>query len=723
MKKLNYVMFCALLIIILFSALFFSDVYGDRFLEGGLKQHQDDIRQSLVSGNVLDVAVSVYLAEHYGFFDLNVRDDVVVDITMRLAEPPTTPHVISATIRFFLTGVTGLPPGANYTYGFWGAPPVGVLEIYLPANVSYSSAKLRGYMLGSSVLWKNTAEIHFLSVTSSLATYDPFYTLILVPPHGSKVLTIYSHRYPNIRGQEAVVGGKKSIVISEEYPRSPIVVLYQPEAWETYGLALILLMIFVVCAIPYVLKYKIGAILSKLATIFQGSSPSKLIAIFRRLYDEVLKVDSSKFLAMYILFSLLMISLSLAAGPSPGLKVYVLATRETAGTISELVHREVGGYTITMYDEMNEFKTLADLGVFSAVIVGDFSIPIRWMTYYIYPALDSIPYIIILKSHASGAISSEIQGRYAAEKIIFVDDLNALGFALRRISKRGNVLGLNISPAIYNGVSAFVGLSSFIIVFFGLAFLACKLVEIGKKPGVGGVAEAITYAVLYFVFTQIVHTACSVLLGMPLGLHASSPKVTAVGFLGFGGGCRPRTYVGLAGFIIGAFTSLKGGLKLDKMGLTSFLVLGYFVLINSLTSGIVFYEFVLNFTVGPTIEYVSTSSSYVREFLGTISSAFGGWVSPVYTTSTGIMVYYTGAIPFCLFPKLKKSTATVLLLFCAFFAASGGIRVAEMMPWRTIASIVPGIMTGLFVAAFFCLLSFLEMIVREKIEKKRLRIV
>jgi hypothetical protein len=544
--------------------------------------------------------------------------------------------------------------------------------------------------------------------------------LVLVPPSPSRVLRVYSRRYPDLRYEDIILEGQRRIIVPSAYSLSPIVVLYEPETWQTNAIILMFITILLVFAFPYVIQSKRSNYAwSKLNKIFRRYSPSKLavrlVAVFRKLYVEILKVDASKLLFVYVLCALLIVSLSFGFGPDPRLKVYVLSsTRWNAKTISDFVSGQ-RGVAITVFDEMSEFGLLTDLGVFSAVIVGDFFPPSEHLVKsFIYPALDSVPRIIVVKNYAFDVFSSEVLKRYS-EKTTVVEDLNSLAPVLQRIPGRPNPLGLEVNYVAFLGVSAIVGLLSFAIVFFGLAFLACKLIEVGKKPAVGGFLEAIAYTVLVFFLTQIIYVASSVLLAMPLGLHTSSPKVTAVGFLGFGGGSRPRMVAGFFGFICGSIISMKEGLKLSKLGFAAFMVVFFFVLIDPITNGIIFYEFILLFTVGPGLENAYASWSLVREFLYASAQMLGAGITSVYWVSSGIMFYYAGVMPVCLFAKLKRGTATLLLMLSAFMASQGMIRVADMIPLKAFASTIPGIMIGFFFAFVFYLMSLLEGVLEKRL--------
>jgi len=689
--------------------------------------HSSDEQASEVEATpqgLLNVHVQVFLSDNYDVWNLNVHHDVEVNLTINLEEPPPTKYELSTRLLFYLKSVSGLPLGANYTYAFWGYPPTGTLIIEFPANVTHASVLLKGHSISSSVLWRNSAEIFYSYISSSLELSQE-YKLTIIPPSHSKMLRIYSRFYPNLPVQEKSVDGRKAYLVPQEHPKSPIVVLYEPSVWEPYAVSLMLLLIFSILAIPFIYKRKfkkikkISEITNKPPTIIIKSRLETLVNHLKRVDMKFKKLDSSKLLQVYVLCALLMVSLSFSFGPDPRIRLYVLSsTRENAKIVSDFLDGQ-GAFTLTIFDEMCEFKLLSDMGVFSGVVIGDFYPPSQdFLRRWIYPALDVAPNIIILKNYAYSDFAEEVRRRYG-RKTIFVDDLNDLSLTLTKIDRRTNPLGLEIPVEAYLAASAFVGFCSFLIVFFGFAFLASKSLEAGKKPGLSGFPVSIAYAFLFFFFTQTIYMVCSVLLAMPLGLHTSTPKVTAIGFMGFGGGSRPRMLSGILGILFGAYLSSKEGLKLSRDGIVAFLILFFFILIDPLTQGIIFYEFVLLYSVGPAFETAFTTWTYIREFLGTIGLTFGGEVTPVYSISRGIILYYAGVIPLVLLPKLKRATGTVALFICAFWAASGGIRVADMMPWKSVASSIPGVVAGLFFSIILLLVSFGEKVIRAKIGEPR----
>jgi len=654
-----------------------------------------------VTGGTLNIDVKVFLSDNYDLWNLNVHHNVKANLTINLKEPPPTKYELSTRILFYLKSVSGLPKGANYTYGFWGYPPTGTLKIEFPANVTHASILLDGYFISSSVLWRNSAEIFYFYATSSM-NISQKYAVTIIPPSHSKMLRIYSGFYPNLLFQEKTMDGKKVYFVSEEHPKSPIVVLYEPSAWEPYAIGIMLLMIFSILVFPFVYKRrlkKVSEITNRPPTVLIKTRLKTFVGYLKKFNMKFKRLDSSKLLQVYVLCALLMVSLSFSFGPDPRIKLYVLSsTHENAKTISDYLDGQ-GAYAVTIFEEMGEFKLLSDMGVFSGVVIGDFSPPSQeFARYWIYPALDVTPKIIIIRDYAHSSFVEEVKNRYS-KKTFFVNNLDDLSSALTKIDRRMNPLGLEIPTEAYLAVSAFIGFCSFLIVFFGFAFLASKLLEAGKKPGLSGFPEGIAYAFLLFFFTQAIYMVCSVLLAMPLGLHTSTPRVTAVGFMGFGGGSRPRMLSGLVGTFFGVYVSLKGGLKLSREGLVAFLILFLFILVDPLTQGVIFYEFILLYSVGPSFETAHMAWTYVREFLGVIGSAFGAQVTEVYGISRGIILYYA--------------------FICAFWAASGGIRVADMMPWKSVASSIPGVVAGLVFSILFLLISFGEKMIRAKIGESR----
>jgi len=677
-----------------------------------------------VVGNYITVDADIFLSNSYHLFNVNMKQKVDITINFNFTTPPVQNYQII--IRIFLSSVkvVELPSNATYTYGFWGYPPIGTLTFNLPGNSSSGSIRLEGYITGSSILFRNAFNVPAPLNISSPVGYVSSFRLSLVPPPSSKILRVYSRFYPELSVEKTRLNGRDYLIVSKIYPGIPFLVLYEHELWTPVAVIILVTAIFALIALPYVIaflrkrKVPSGTKFSSKFNVFLDRNRKFVKKVKRRL----LRLNASKLLAVYAMFALFMVSLSLTVGPDPRLKVYVLSfTPTVTENVRYIIENKLGGDVITVFDEMSEFKTLANLGIFSAVVVADFYPPSqRILEEDIYPGLKNLPHhydsIIVLEPYADKKLADDVQKRYM-DRTIIVKDLDSMEKVLSKIPKRENLLGLKVDPSFYLKITAFLGVCSFVLVFLGLAFLSFALIEIGKKPGGMGLFEAVMCSVFVFSFTEVIYIVCGVLLGTPLGLHAGGTRVTAVGLLGFGGGSRPRMLAGFLGFLFGALISFKEGMKISRIGLAAFLVTMFFLVVDPLTNGLIFYEFILLYATPYAFETATTTMNYVKDFLSSFGVALGGWTSPTLLISTGIILYYVGAIPFFLFPRLRKNTATLLLFFCAFSAGSGGIRVSNMRPWGAFMSMLPGITASFVAVLAWYGINFVEGFIEKKLEK------
>jgi hypothetical protein len=204
------------------------------------------------SSTGIDVTTWVFLSNKFNAFDLNVRNNIRVDISVNLEQTPDEPYVISAIIPFSLTNVTDLPEGGSYSFGFWGYPPIGVLRLDIPANVTGSIARLWGYMSGSSFLWRNVCEIQISNVTSTLKEI-PNYRINTVAST-SKLVRVYSSINPDLDYDEVIVDGSMRVTISEAFPRTPVVVLYESPLREPGMIGVMCIVLVAVFLCYYLLK-------------------------------------------------------------------------------------------------------------------------------------------------------------------------------------------------------------------------------------------------------------------------------------------------------------------------------------------------------------------------------------------------------------------------------------------------------------------------------------
>ncbi|HME19258.1 MAG TPA: hypothetical protein VKF15_05970, partial [Nitrososphaerales archaeon] len=562
--------------------------------------------------------------------------------------------------------------------------------------------------------WKDQVQVAAVSASGVYhgQTLPSNFTLVISQPNSADIKRVDA---PYFTYKTAVVHGTVSLV-SQGYGRGFIVILYQPNAWDAAAWALLGLTVIFLLLLPS--RWFRERFLKRLHT------PSRVVHPFRRAWAVLKGADSHKFLTVYIIISMLMLSLSFMGGPDPRVHVFVIASDSTTAQVQSTLQRSLGNVQIlTPSDTESEFNTMATLGTVQVVVISDYNkLDTLSVEKYILNNLNLVPLTVVVgptnttlaeytyKLYNQTSLNSGIPPINVASP----SDLGTPQFkadVLRAI--RPNSVGLKVGLTSYLGIAATVGILSFLVVTFGIAFLVSKLIEIGDRPLVSSLVEGMFYAGGVFFFTQAVYMASSAMLGWPLGLHAvttGSGQVTVLGLFHLGAGNQPRTLAALVGLVIGAFPAMWS--KVDRYVAFAIGALAFFVIVDPLTGGTVFFEFVVLLTGGPQVGFASASYLSIKTFLNQIGTDVAGWISGNFGISSGEMFYYFGAVPFALIPKLQKSTRTVVLLLCGFAASDGIVRVAEMTAYKTGPSMVAGALAGIVIAIAFLGLSRVEGYVR-----------
>ncbi|UCH38102.1 MAG: hypothetical protein JSV76_02770, partial [Candidatus Bathyarchaeota archaeon] len=671
--------------------------------------------------------------------------DVKLNITIHL-QNPTTKHRIEIDPPMKLVEPdetiirkieTVLPFGSDVTldYSWFGQPNI---IIYLPQVDITCTFQILGQISGSSVIYRNVAQIYMPEINTTIIETPPIYRLQAHTSASTNLLKLFQHLNSGLSYVEEVDDDYKVITATNLNPPEgldvpfPVIALYQPSYWELNAIIIMLVLIGIIIVIAYLsVSYRRPG---------QSQIPGImfLLNFWQQLSNRLSKVNTLKMFQLFIICAILMVSLSLAAGPEPRLKLYVFThIEEEAEGITQYIE-EQGGVAITSLDEISDLEAMTNLGIFSGIIIGARGANVfftstnpdlvKYLSDYVYPALNAIPYILIIDhtiepgfpEPVDPAAVTNLQQRYPGLKTSVIN-ISRLGQEMNRLRrfKRPNAFGLNLPVDLFNVAAALVGLLSFILLFLGLASFSSKVVEAGKAPGLQGFTTVLFYAVSIFIFTQTVFSLCGLLLAYPLGLHATIPKVTAIGLLGFGGGNRPRLFAGIGGMLFGTIITAKQGSRISVTGIIAIITILLFLVIDPLTNGIFFYELAMVLLVAPIPLPAIETWSIVRYFLGTITRLFGAWASPVYGISLGITLYYTGAISFYAFSKVTKGSATLLLIFSAFATARGYIRIADMSTWKAIASMIPGVFAGLLFFGVFLFIDQVEISIRKLINRLR----
>lgn len=666
------------------------------------------------SQNEMRVEVFLKLSDSCSLLDPEVENPFFCRISATLAEPLENGSQLSL---YLPTSSATFIATATYGYEIRRIEPTlipmgygtGMVPLfYFDEGLSGFDITILGNIEGLSLLWRNVVDLHLIAPTFSRAI-PTSYRIQIEVPNTLEVTSIKSPVIQTLNPEESP--GENSKLYTLLMPVS-LNVYYRPANWLPLSIAAFLVIVCVVMFMPYLLtKINLGSV-HLITKIVRDTS---LIA-YRKLKAE-------RLFTLYILCSLLMVSLSLVAGPDPRIKVYAVAPPYLASALEEELAKSVGPVQIIgPHDTVSEFETMANLGVIKAVVISYYpEIALDRVIKYTLEAMSQVPLIVVDESMADPDLAQEIKLRFG-EKVIAVQGLH--GESITNFERElknlrvYNPLGLEPGIGAFKAMTTVIAVLSFLVVFLGLAFLSSRLIEAGRSKGLGSMPEAIMLSAFVFYFTQAIYMTSSVLLAMPVGLHAvtsGSKELTVVGLLGFGGGSRPRAISGILGFFLGAFIAIRGKSDIDRWGIVAFLFLMALLVIDPFTGGELFYDALLFFLSGPRTEIIRTSIFYTKDILSSMGRLFGGWVTGIYGLSTGEILFYAGALPIFLFPMLKRSTATVLLLISGIAAGSGFIRTAEMTPYKTVASLIPGLTVGLVVVAVFVFLSFIEDQIRARL--------
>ena len=642
----------------------------------------------------IQIIVTVDLAPQYSLFKYLNTNLVNVTIIPEIANPSSSFNV-TVDVPMNAPQLINASQNVTYSLGLPGTPLSNVFTISFPP-ISTSRVVIVGYATGTSVLWRNSFDLPPIIVTSNYISTD---SVVLILPSGSTLLKIFSSPGPSPSYSTGTIQTLQTAILTTPAPNSQIIVLYQPQAWDISSIGILAIIIAIFVGEPWLIR---RTPVGSFAALFL----SRLRVFFKWF-------DSRKLLAVFVLIGILMISLSFSAGPSPQLRIYSLASSSTSKLIATQV-ASLGGITLTPQDEISQLDTLGNVGAYTALVVADFSPPDQqFIVNHLNAAFSSAPEIILVDNISNPALRQAVQ-QDSRGLLLHVPDLNGLYSTLTQLHPRPNPIGLTVPISAFNDIMKSVGVLSLILVFFALSYLGFRLTQVGTSGSLG-LGEALADILMVFVLAEGFYLVSSVLLGIPVGLHATlTNKVTAIGFLGFGGGSRPRFAIGILGFLFGGLVGMTSTKRLDRAGIFAFLVLSFFVLADPLTGGIIFYQVVNSFTIGPASEVSGQVGGAVRDVIGWALSAFSP-SSPTYDTSHGVALYFALSTPLFVLRKLKPATGTALFFVSVFAAADGFIRIAEMRPIKILSDLFPGLAIALGIALVALAVSLAEGLVRQRL--------
>jgi hypothetical protein len=645
----------------------------------------------------MSVHYVVNLSQHFSVLSA-ISQRISVEVSV-----DTVPHQGQAnvTVSFPFTYLGYLaPPGVN-------PPLVTVISQHplytqvwfsIPSQLNQFNVTVLGKTQDYSLFYRNAATLPYATVHADVPPKVPTsYNIVIQEQPGTQYVSVTPVRlYPGpnngVVSEVIQLGGREYLTVDFPSMFSQILVLYQPSFRDYSILFYAAILVALVIAAPF---------------LYRGLRPRlpRAVSVISTLLWRVMTwFNAKKLLGIFALSLALMVGLAIVFGPAPAPRLYLAATPTTVSAIGPSLSK-AGYMYFTPLDAGDQFNTMTSLGMYQAVVMVNYSLPTNSLGLY------AVNRIYLVGNYFPKNYVYNLTAIFGKLKVTSFSSqqqlLNSItGSYFYHVSNR---FGLPISTWTYNKVLWVEGVLTVVATFAALAYLSRAMVESGAKGWVF-LAEAAVLPLLVFMFTTMIFIQTSVLLGLPVALHAAISQVeSASGIVGFGGGSRPRELAGVLGFLFGAVVGPAGRTKLDRIGFFVFAGVLVFLVTDPLSIGSSFYSLLQNLTTsesGGTAGLAAQEGT--RDFLGNVMDFYGRYVSPFFYSSHGAVLFYVGAFPFGIFARLRKSTATLLLLFSSLAASIGFIRVADLNPAEALGSPVPGLTLGIAVMAAFLLLSLGE---------------
>ena len=645
------------------------------------------------------VLYEVKLDSHFGFYSQTTQEDTLV--ISGTAGPTNGSVVVTVDFSFTFEGVDGLPPGANYTIATVSQHPVvSELTVVLPPGANSFEFAVSGRSYDTSILLRGAVTITYATVAMNAPPYNPVSYQVLIPTSPRfQIVSVFPGTAPGLTTQYVNINGTSYLATGFSYlacftqlcsvfvGANTISIIYQPAYFNYFVAAYLILAIGLLAVIGIILRERTG-------------NASKITALGRKAFDTLVglirSIDSKKLLAAFVIVSVLMISLAFVFGPSPSPRAYVAATPQTTQALAPFI--TAAGYTyLTPSEAGDEFDAMSSLNTYYVVIVADYP-----------PPLDSAGFlsnsrIIVMSDYANATLQKGLQTYFGPEvTVAATPEQLQTDLTVQAQNYSPNHLGFPVSSGIYAAVVTVEGALSLAIPFLALAFFARYMVESTAK-GTVKLAEAAAFSFLIFIFGELVYIQTAVLLSLPVALHATiSSQETAIGALGFGGGSRPREVLGALGFLFGAVVGSTRGIRVDRVVLIGFISAFLFLLADPLQLGQDFYNLLIQVlsSEGGTA-FGQAAFTEFRSFIAIFMNAFGNYSVPTFFSQHGAVLFFAGAVPFALYTYVRRSTATLLLIYCAIIGGLGYVRIGDQDPLKAIASTTPGLaMAVLFIIVF-----------------------
>lgn len=589
------------------------------------------------------------------------------------------------------------------------------IDFVTPQNSTDLQMVVKGNVAGTGFLWRYITSVPSISVGGFFV--NTVYNTELVLQNGNLVTGLYTFAGQSVSsgaiGQPVYSGDQVYFAVNPNVNH----LIVESDLYVPAALALTIIggAAIVIVALGYLSRGR--ALIARAFTFTRGSILRKITlpynprALFR---PKTLAV-------LFLLCAFLMIGIGATGGPDPRVKAYVIADPSAVSAIHSGLASAAGSVSVvTPSEDYTDFGTMSSVGMFQIAVISNYPpLALPPISQGVLGSLGNVPVIVVDRS-ADQNFVQEIRLLYGSHIVsipnaaaMTQNDTQAIASRLVGV-QRTNFLGLQLGSSSFTLVLIAEGLLSFALVFIGWAYLGSLVSDSGSHSTLSHLAYVVVAGVFVFMFSEAVYIETSSLLAFPLSLHAvisGAKEVTAVGYLGFGGGSTPRLAAGVLGVVSGVVAA-EGRPPLHKEDFALLLGIPLVLLADPFFVGNYAYEAILLFVGNYSFGTAFTSSLSLKGFIYGVGGALGGGASPAYLMSAGKMLYFAGLPPIAYLRRFGRTTMTLVVLASAVVLGDGGVRVGEMTPAKTFISVVPGLAIGLAFLGLFLAISEIEKYIR-----------
>jgi len=676
--------------------------------------------------STVQVSIVGTIDPSYDVFDLNLP--LLVNISIHSTSAPLATN---QTILFVLSFVPN-SAGAIVHFANGSSTPTVILassgvggsskafQFNLPAGSTGFDANIQGIQFGAALLFRDAIRMPTFGIENfQNATVSQNTTIVTRP--GNLITESFDFVGHSTPLPSIVQKGASNVTFS--VPSGVYFIVMQSHLFFPASVAVTLVAAIFLILLALGLFARSRKVFDPLWNRFVGVLSSlRPLASKMSIQDKVRQPHRASLartmLIMFITCAILMIAIAAIAGPDPQTKVYVIATPSQANLIHKnLLPIRSNLQMITPAQDFSDFAVMSSVGDFNIAVISSFpTVNLPEVSYFVLPNLGNVP-VIVVDNTSDPLFATQVSALYT-NRVIHVanaanlssSDVRRISIALNAATGQKNPFGVQIGGTSFKLVVVIEAGFSFLLVFLGWSALGLYAAEANNENSLQRLALMIALGVFVFYFSETTYVLTSSLLRFPLSLHAvisGAKSITAVGYLGFGGGSTPRLLAGAVGILFGSFIGGWNS-RFSKRGFGIMIAIIVLIIANPFLLGQLAFQGILLYAGGMTIGTAYSSALTFKQFLYTIGSGVGGNVSPVYLMSAGKILAFAGLVPLAFLNKMPKITASFTVLFCAIAVGVGGIRVGEMTPTKTVIAVVPGLMSGLIFALILLLIALLE---------------